>query len=88
MPPPFMPSLTDLLQKELRNIDVALKVFGENFGKIHDRKGDGNCGYYTLFQAFKFMGKNLMGKKLQTVLKAQKLLEPRELNYSTLEKGS
>ncbi len=59
-----MPSLTDLPEKELQNIDVALKVVEDNFGKIHDPKGDGNCGYYALFKAFKFMGKNLAGKKL------------------------
>ncbi len=59
-----MPTLTDLPQKELRNFDVALKVFQENFGKIHNPTGDGNCGYYVLFKAFKFLGRNLMGKKL------------------------
>ncbi len=45
-------------------MDVALKVFKDNFGKIHDPTGDGNCGYYALFKSFKFLGKNLMGKKL------------------------
>ncbi len=32
--------------------------------KNHIPTGDGNCGYYALFNAFKFLGKNLMGKKL------------------------
>ena len=81
-----MPSLSDLPQKELRNIEVALKIFEENFGEIHDPDSDGNCGYYALFKAFKYLGKNLMGKKLLTVLKTQKLLEPRELSYSILVK--
>ncbi len=53
MPPPFMPSLTELPQKELQNIDVAIKVFEDKFGKIHNPDGDGNCGYYALFQAFR-----------------------------------
>ena len=64
MPFPQMPSLTDIPQKELQNIDVAKKVFEDNFGKIHDPEGDGNCGYYALFKAFKFLGKNLMNRKI------------------------
>ncbi len=47
-----------------QHIDVALKVFEDNFGKIHDPNGDGNCGYYVLFKAFKFMDKKFMGKNL------------------------
>ena len=69
-----MPSLTNLPQKEIRNIDVAIKIFEDNFGvdKIHDPDGDGNCGYYVLFKAFKFMGKNLMGRKIATCAANQK----------------
>ncbi len=61
--------MTDLSQEELRNFDVAIKVFGDNFGinKIHDPDDDGNCGYYALFKAFKFLGKNLMKKIVGSV---------------------
>ncbi len=84
MPLPSMPSLTDLPQKELRTFDVALKIFGDNFGKIHSPNGDGNCGYYVLFKAFKFLGKNLMEKSVGCA-GTQEVLEQRKLSYSSLD---
>ncbi len=65
---PSMPSITDLPRKELRNSKVAFKVLGENLGEIVNPKGDGNCGYYAMFEAFTFLGKAQDGKKLHTYL--------------------
>ncbi len=61
-----MPSITDLLSQELRNPEVVFKVLGENSGKINR---DGNCGYYAIFEAFEFLGKDSNGKKLFTYKK-------------------
>ncbi len=66
MPIPSMPSITDLPRKELRNSEVAFKVLGENLGEIVNPDGDGNCGYYAMFEAFTFLGKARDGKKLHT----------------------
>ncbi len=55
---PEMPSITDLPIQELKKADVAFKVLRENLGEIHDPKGDGNCGYYAIFEAFTFLGKD------------------------------
>ncbi len=61
-----MPPITDLPRKELKNSKVAFKVLEENLGEIYDPKGDGNCGYYAMFEAFEFLGKDQDGKKLFT----------------------
>ncbi len=63
---PQMPSITDLPIQELRNADVAFKVLEENLGEIFNPNGDGNCGYYAIFEAFTFLGKDRAGKKLYT----------------------
>ncbi len=63
---PEMPIITDLPIQELRNADVAFKVLEENLGENYDPEGDGNCGYYDIFEAFKFLGKDQAGKKLYT----------------------
>ncbi len=59
---PQMPSITDLPIQELRNADVAFKVLEENLGEIHNPKGDGNCGYYAIFEAFAFLGKTKLAR--------------------------
>ncbi len=55
---PSMPSLSDLSTMELRKIQVTEKFFNDDFGKIHDPDGDGNCGYYVLFKAWKYLKKD------------------------------
>ncbi len=50
-----MPSFCYLPRNELRKYKNVLKF---------SKKGDGNCGYYVLFKAFIFLGKNLIDKKL------------------------
>ncbi len=67
-----MPSISDPSGEELSKIDVVLKILEDNFGKIHNPAGDGNCGYYALFHAFKFMGKNLKKRKLPGCAQSQK----------------
>ncbi len=59
---PQMPSITDLLIHELRNANVAFKVLEANLGEIYDPEGDGNCGYYVIFEAFTFLGKTKLGR--------------------------
>ncbi len=59
-----MPRITDLPRKELNNSKVAFKVLKENLGEIYDPKGDGNCGYYAMFDAFELLGQDRAGKKL------------------------
>ncbi len=61
-----MPSITEFHREQLRNSEVAFKVLDENWGKINDPVRDGNCGYYAIFEAFLFWGKDLAGKKLFT----------------------
>ncbi len=43
-----------------------MKIFKDNFGKIHDPDGNNNCGFYTLFKAWKNLKKGLKNRKLQT----------------------
>ncbi len=61
-----MTIITNLPREGLRNSEVAFKVLEENLGEICDQDGDGNCGYYAIFEAFSFLGKDLAGKKLFT----------------------
>ena len=63
MPIPLMPSITDLPVAEFKDKSVAFKVLEEKLGEIHDPNGDGNCGYYALFQALKVLERNLAGQK-------------------------
>ncbi len=51
---PSMPSITDLPKEELRNPTAAFKVLEENLGEIVNPDGDGNYGYYSIFEALSF----------------------------------
>ncbi len=53
-----MLSITYLPSQELTNADVTFKALEENLGEIYNPDGDGNCGYYTIFEAFAFLGKD------------------------------
>ena len=61
MPIPSMPSITDLPVSEFKYKSVAFKFLEENLGELFNPKGDGNCGYYALFEALKVLGTNLVG---------------------------
>ncbi len=75
MPILLMPSITDLPSQELRNPKVAFKVLGENLGEIAEVDGDGNGWYYAIFEAFQFLGKDQVGKKLYTYKQSTPLQE-------------
>ncbi len=85
MPVPSIPRVCDLPSKELKKIEVALKIFEDNFGKIHDSHGDGNCAYYTFFHVFKFVDKIMENRKLPSCAQNQKLLKQRERNCLSLD---
>ncbi len=75
MPILLMPSITDLPSQELRNPKVAFKVLEENSGDIANVGGDANCRYYGIFEAFQFLGKDQVGKKLYTYKQSTPLQE-------------
>ncbi len=54
---PPMPSITDLPSWESRDPEVAFKTLEENLGEMAEVGGEDNCGYYTVFEAFSFIGK-------------------------------
>ncbi len=60
---PSMSSITNLPREELRNPTVAFKILVENLEEMKNPDGDGNSKYYETFKAFKFLGKDLAGKK-------------------------
>ncbi len=63
IPIPLIPSIADLTSQELRNPTVTFKVLRENLQKIAKVDGDGNYGYYAIFESFEFMGKDRADKK-------------------------
>ncbi len=46
------------IPEELRNLTVAFKILEDNLEELVIPGGDGNFGYYALFEAFDFLKKD------------------------------